>query len=59
MTYDQRGARRVHNCPGDGCGICEPAIAAAELEREVPSSYDDPGGQDQYERHLNRMGGSA
>lgn len=56
--YDQAGARRVHDCPGDDCTICQPAIDAAEVERDFPTSYDDRGGQEQYEAHLDRMGGS-
>jgi hypothetical protein len=32
-----------HNCPGDGCQVCESRIAAIEYEREhhdTPDYYD-------------------
>lgn len=48
--------RHVDFCVGDGCSYCENRIGAAEIERDFPATYDDPGGQDQYERHLDRMG---
>ena len=34
----------------------ERLIWEAETEREFPERYDDPGGQDQYERYLDRLG---
>lgn len=47
---------RRHVCPGDGCPVCEDAIDA----REFPEPDDDRwmDAQDQYERDLDRRGGS-
>lgn len=48
-----------HRCAGDGCGICEAQITAAEVERDFPEPYEDQGGEAQHERHLDRLGGDA
>lgn len=47
-----------HNCPGEDCARCQRLID----EREFgvgDSGTDWQAGQDMYESHLDRMGGSA
>lgn len=45
-----------HVCPGEGCHRCQDEIDRREFGDE--RSWDDTGGQDAYERQLDRMGGS-
>jgi hypothetical protein len=48
-----------HECIDHDCPCQDAAIAARELEADYPEPYDDQGGQDQYERYLDRLGGVA
>lgn len=49
--------RVLHRCVDHDCEACEREAEARDLEASFPEEYDDPGGQNQYERHLDRMGG--
>lgn len=44
----------AHRCPGEGCRRCQAEIDRREFGDE--RSWDDPGGDAQYDRYLDRLG---